>query len=125
MKPNDVDGLFTDNDPLAERLWEEAGVMVGAPPRPAKGYVTVPLSWLARVLPAVRSVEQLVVLLLVYRQCLLRRSRTVELPNGQAAKVGLSRYGKYRALARLQEAEVVVVASRNGRSTQVTLREFP
>ena len=78
---SDIGDLFesVENDPL----WQMAELLANAPPRPAKGYVTVPLAWLARVLPVVRSVDQLVVALVLYRECLLRRSNTVALSNGE------------------------------------------
>ena len=51
----DIDNLFenVESDPL----WQMAGLLANAPPRPAEGYVTVPLAWLARVLPVVRSTD--------------------------------------------------------------------
>jgi len=106
------------------------GLMLGAemdeaPPRPAQGYVTCPLTWLGRVLPQVRSSYQLAVALVLYRQCLLKRSRTVGLPNGELRKVGVSRHTKYRALAELEEAGVLTVETGNGQSTRVTLHWFP
>jgi hypothetical protein len=119
------DSVFEDGDPFDLPEWREVELMVGALPRPANGYVTCPLAWLARVRPLVRSVEQLVVLQLLYRQCLMLRSRTVPLPNGELAKLGISRFGKYRALARLAEAGLITVATRNGRAVYATLHQFP
>ena len=83
--------------------------MDGALPRPAKGYVTVPLAWLARVRREARSVDQLLVMLVLYRQCLMR----------------ISRQTKYRALAELEEAGALIKEPWNGRSVQVTLHWFP
>ena len=65
-------------------LWLEGVRRAGATlrhgwgtPRPAKGYVIVSLAWLARVRLQVRSADQLLVALVLYRQCVMRRSRTV------------------------------------------------
>jgi hypothetical protein len=100
--------------------------MDGAPPRPAEGYVLVPLVWLARVLPIVRSAEQLAILQLIYRRCLMARSRTVDLPNGELRVLGVSRRTKYRALAWFEEVGVSAVEDvPHGRSTRVTLHWFP
>ena len=99
--------------------------MDGAPPRPAKGYILVPVDWLARVWPLLRSAQQVLVLQLIYRRCLIARSRTVPLPNGDLAAFGISRYGKYRTLAALGEAGLVSLETRNGRAVQVTLNDFP
>jgi hypothetical protein len=116
-EPDDMTGLF----------WQRAELTAGTPPRPAKSYVTVPLAWLRKALPVARSVERLAVLLLLYRRCLIRRSRTVTLPNGDLEELGLSRYAKYRTLNWLQEEGIAEVQARNGRAVQVTLHSdwFP
>ena len=119
-----TEGLFEDveNDPL----WQMAGVLANAPPQPANGYVTVPLAWLARVLPVVRTTAHLVVAMLIYRECLRRRSNTVALSNGELRKLGISRYAKYRALAWLCGAGVIAIEEANTRrSVRVTLLWFP
>jgi hypothetical protein len=105
--------------------WEQAELMADAPPRPAKGYITCPLAWLARMLPILRTSDRLAVALLVYRQCLRRRSKTIDLSNHSFAGLGIGRMTKYRALALLQEAGAVTIGTRNGRSIRVTLHWFP
>ena len=101
-------------------------MLADAPPRPVgKGHGVYSCAWLARVLPVVRTPDQLVVALLLYRECLLRRSNTVALPNGELRKLGISRQTKYRALNQLQESGAITIESRNGRSAQVTLHWFP
>jgi hypothetical protein len=119
--------LFTSKeDPFDDPLWQRALAMAGAPPRPAKGYVTCNLDWLARVLPLVRNVKQLVILQLLYRKCLIGRSRTVSLSNRELLPFGISRQAKYRALAALKEARAVATKSgRNGKPLVVTLHDFP
>jgi hypothetical protein len=117
--------LFADGDPFDLPEWQEAELMADAPPRPAKGFVTCPLAWLARVRPLVRSVDQLLVAELLYRQCLMRRSKRVTLPNGELAELGISRHTKYQAIAWLKEAGAVTVEARNGRAVTVTLHWFP
>ena len=42
-------------------------------------------------------------------ECLLPRSKTVALSNGELRKLGISRYAKYRALAWLREAGVIAI----------------
>ena len=120
----DFDNLFEDveNDPL----WQVAGLLANAPPRPAEGYVTVSLAWLARVLPMVRTTTHLVVAMLIYRECLRRQSNTVALSNGELRKLGISRYAKYRALAWLCGAGVIAIEETDTRrSVRVTLLWFP
>jgi hypothetical protein len=121
----ETEDLWLEEDMQSAALWQQAELMANAPPRPAKGYVVVPLHWLARMRPKIRSVEQFVVLLLLYRQCLLRRSKTVVLPNSELVALGISRYGKYRALSRLVDAGAVTFETRNGRASRVTLHWFP
>ena len=65
-------------DPDLSDLWLKGddglgpAEMDGAPPRPAKGYILVPVDWLARVWPLLRSAQQVLVLQLIYRRCLIR-----------------------------------------------------
>ena len=110
----------------SDPLWQTAELLANAPPRPAEGYVTVPLAWLARVLPVVRTPAQLVVAMLIYRECLVRRQNPVGLSNGELQKLGISRYAKYRALAWLREAGVIAIEKASAkRSMRVTLLWFP
>src|SRR5262249_33496482 len=98
MTDEDAENLFDEGDPFDDPLWQQAALMADAPPRPAKGYVVVPLAWLARVLPVVRTPSHLVVAMLLYRKCLTQRSKTVDLPNSDLKAGGVSRFTKYRAL---------------------------
>ena len=64
--------------------------------------------------------------LLIYRECLLRRSNTVPLSNGALGELGISRYAKYRALAWLRDAGVIAIEeAKTRRSVRVTLLWFP
>src|SRR5262245_38197626 len=109
-------GLWLGDDPRLDAAWERAGEMVGALPRPGKGYVACPLAWLARVRPVLRTFDQGIVAQLLYRQCLVRRSKTVDLSNHELVKLGIKRNIKYRALRTLQEVGAVTIETRNGRS---------
>ena len=101
-------------------------LLANAPPQPAKGYVTVPLAWLERVLPVALTTTHLVVAMLLYSKCLRQRNQTVTLSNGELERLGISRYAKYRALAWLRGAGVIAIEeARNGRSVRVTLLWFP
>lgn len=120
----DVD-LFDDSDPFDDPAWQRMGDMAGALPRPRKGYITCPLTWLERVRPLVRSADQLLVLLVLYRRCLVQRRKTVDLPNGELTELGIGRMTKYRTLLLLEEAEAITIETRNGHSIRVTLHWFP
>jgi hypothetical protein len=117
--------LFLEGDPFDDPAWQRAALMAGAPPRPSKGYVTCSLAWLARVLPVLRTARHLTVGLLLYRQCLVQRSRTVAFSNAGLADLKIGRQSKYRALALLEEAGAITIEPRNGRAIRVTLRWFP
>jgi hypothetical protein len=113
------------DDPFDDPRWVEAGMLAGAPPRPSKGYVTCSLSWLARVRPLVHTADQMLVLLVLYRQRLICRSRTVALPNAHLAALGIDRRTKYRVLAKLQDAGVITIERKNGHAAHMTLHWFP
>jgi hypothetical protein len=112
-------------EPFDDPVWQQAELMVGALPRPAKGYVTCSLAWLGRVRLQVHSAEQLVVLQLIYRRCLWVHSRTVSLPNSDLADAGFTRYGKYHALTALEKAGLIAREPWDGKATRVTLLDFP
>jgi hypothetical protein len=121
----DWSNLFENRDPFDDPRWREAELMSSAPPRPAEGYVAVSLAWLARVRPLVRSVDQFIVLLLLYRRCLMSRSCTATIPNGELAAFGISRQTKYRLLVWLREEGAATIEARSGKAVQVTLHWFP
>jgi len=116
MINDDLPDLFDDGDPFDDPIWQS---------RPGKGYITCPLAWLARVLPVLRASDRLVVAMLLYRRCLVQRSKTVDLPNGELTKLGIGRDTKYRALRLLEEAGAITLEAPNGRSTRVMLHWFP
>ena len=99
--------LFDDGDPSDDPAWcrTEEG-RAGALPRPGNGYFACPIAWVARALPILRvpDPQPVAVALLVYRECLMRRSKTVDLSNHELAKLGIGRMTKYRVLLLLEEA---------------------
>ena len=119
-----TEDLFGDVE--SDPRWQMAGLLANAPPQPAKGYVTVPLAWLERVLPVTLTTTHLVVAVLLYSKCLRQRSQTVALPNGELRRLGISRYAKYRTLAWLRSAGLIAIEETgSGRSAQITLLWFP
>jgi hypothetical protein len=104
-------------DDLARALTRKAPAHRGA-----NTFIGCPMSWLKRVLPAVRSADQLAVALYVYRRTKVCRSRTVSVSNAELQKeLGICRYTKYRTLAWLENAGLIRTESRDGRSVKVTL----
>jgi hypothetical protein len=124
-KVNEIDELFEEFDLESDPLWRAAGLMVGAPPQPAKGYAVCSLAWLQRVLSIVRSKDQLVIALLIYSECLRKRSDTVTVPSGILKALGISRWTKRRAFAELAEAGVLTVRTEGRKSARVVLLRFP
>jgi hypothetical protein len=125
MIGTDIETLF-DDDPFDHPLWRQAAIMADAPTSPAKGYVTVPWVWVSKVLPFIVTASQLAVALWLYRQCLVKRSKTVDLSNGVLRAAGISRYTKYRTLAALSKAGALTMEETpHGRSIRATLHWFP
>jgi hypothetical protein len=110
-------------DPFDDPLWKAAEEAARAPRRRrSREFIGCPMWWLKWVFPLTRSVEQLVVALYLYRLRAVRRTKTIQLSNVALEKdLGLSRFTKYRTLDRLEEAGVLKVGRRDGRSLTVTL----
>jgi hypothetical protein len=117
---------FDDSgDPFDDPLWKQAELMTDAPPRRAKDYITCSAAWLSKVRPLVRSVDQLVILMLLYRKCLMQGNQTVAFSNTELEAFGISRYTKYRVFTWLQNAGAATIENENGRAPRVTLHWFP
>ena len=119
----EMDELFDGNDPFDGPLWMEAERRAQAADAGvanlARAYVVFPMTWLERVLPLVRSPEQLVVAMLLYRH--LRYDRAVPISNSEFEGLGVSRHAKYRTLARLERAGLVTLERTTGHSVRVRL----
>jgi hypothetical protein len=63
----------------------------------------------------------LVVALSVYRRVQVCSNRTVTLPSGELAELGIVRQNKQRALIKLQRAGLIKVENESGRTARVTL----
>jgi hypothetical protein len=85
-------------------------------------FIGCPISWLKRVRPTVRSAEQLVVALYIYRLTVVRRSKTVRVSNAELQReFGIERRVKYRTLSCLERAGLIRIEGKTGRATVVTL----
>jgi hypothetical protein len=73
------------------------------------------LEWAKKVLPLVKSKDQLAVAIWLHRRRALRKSDVFDVPN-EALRLDLSvgRQVKYRTLQRLEQADVVTII-RNGK----------
>src|SRR5262245_32857707 len=111
--------LWLDGDPFDDPAWKEAALMADAPPRSGKNYGVYSLAYLARVLPVVRTPAQLAVAMLLYRKAVQLRRRTFQVSNEELKDFGISRYAKYRALARLTAAGAITIRTQNRQSIEV------
>lgn len=90
--------------------------------RHAHHHIGCPVEWLKRVIPVVRSKEQLAVALWLQRRHAVCRSELFEVPNKTLhEELGLSREVKYKTLWRLEKAGAIAVVHDNKRSLQVRI----
>jgi hypothetical protein len=83
-------------------------------------FVQVPLGWFEAAARATRSPQALVSVWLLHLAW-RAKSPTFRVPNGQLEQHGVSRYAKYRALARLERAGLITVDRRVRKTLVVTL----
>ena len=92
------------------------------PGRPrARRLMGAPLEFVADVCRLTEGRATLVVALYIYRRVQICGNRTVTLPSGELAELGIVRQNKQRALIKLQRAGLSKVENARGRTTRVTL----
>ena len=92
------------------------------PGRPrAKRLIGAPLEFVAQVCRLTEGRAALVVALYIYRRVQICDDRTVTLPSGELAELGIVRQNKQRALIKLQRARLIRVENESGRTARVTL----
>lgn len=81
-----------------------------------------PLEWVKRVSPLVKSKDQLLVAIWLYRRRHVCKQNPFSVPNETLhEELGLSRNVKYKTLRRLQAAGVIAVTRDNKQSLQVQI----
>jgi hypothetical protein len=90
---------------------------------PKERHIGCSVGYLRAAVKATKSSARLAVALYVYKLCIIKSSKTVEVPNGWLEKVlDISRFTKARALANMAGAGLIVLHDRSRReSTRVTL----
>lgn len=84
-------------------------------------HIGCPLWWFNAVFPIIRSKNELVVALILYRQHMIEGDRTIAATNGRLmAEMGISRFTKYRTIRKLEKAGLVTVQRRGKRAPKVT-----
>ena len=114
---------------MTEDLWDDGPDDLARTPKVKKPhtrrrsrFIGCPVSWLKRVLPTVRSAEQLAIALYIYRLTIVRRSKTITVSNAELQlEFGIDRRVKYRALSCLKRTGLIQVEDKTGRAIIVTL----
>ena len=97
-----------------------------APPRKRRGksskdpFAMVPLWWIEQAARAAETPRAFVLVWLLHLAW-RARSMTFPIPNGALAKRGVSRWVKYEVIDALEEAGLVTVDRRHGKTPIVTL----
>src|SRR6516164_9835341 len=93
-----------------------------APSRPrATRLLGAPFEFVADVCRLTTGRATLVVALYIYRRVQICDNRTVTLPSGELAELGIVPQNKQRALIKLQRAGLIEVENESGRTARVTL----
>jgi hypothetical protein len=88
----------------------------------ADQFVGCPLEWLRRMLPLVKSKEQLAVAIWLHRQRAICRDEVFTVPNQDLYReLGLDRFTKYRALQCLEEAGAITLVRAGKRALRVRI----
>ena len=91
-------------------------------PRRTGQHIGCPVAWLKRLYPLVRSKQQVVIALWLYRRSIVCGSGWFTTPNAELERdLGLSRFTKYRALDELEKAGVVELTRQSPRRVLVRL----
>jgi hypothetical protein len=88
----------------------------------AKRLIGAPFEFVADVCRLTEGRATLVVALQIYRRVQVCNNRTVTLPSGELAELGIFRQNKQRALIKLQRAGLIKVENGSGQTARVTLK---
>ena len=90
--------------------------------RRADQHVGCPLEWLKRVLPLVKTKEQMAVALWLHRRRAVCRNALFTVPNKALQEdLGISRRVKYGALQRLEEAGAIAIIREGKHALKIRL----
>jgi hypothetical protein len=88
----------------------------------ADRFIGCPVEWLKRVLPLVKSKEQLAVAVWLHRRRAVCRNEVFTVPNESLREdLGLNRKAKYRALRYLERAGIIALTRDGKRALQVQI----
>jgi hypothetical protein len=84
------------------------------------------ISWLLRVTPAVKGKNELVVAIYLQRRRVVCGNRkTIDIPNGELERLGVTRWVKYRTLENLEKAGIITVDRSGKECPTVTFLDLP
>jgi hypothetical protein len=90
--------------------------------RRADQYIGCPLEWLKRILPLVKSPEQLAVAIWLHRRRAVCRNEVFTVPNQELhAELDIGRLVKYRTLKRLEKVGAIALIRTGKRVLQVQI----
>ncbi len=127
---NDFSNLFIgDGDDLADakppKNRETPKKGRGAAKADPAHFIGCPLRWFNVVRPILRSRDELAIALFLYRQRIVQGSLTITIANGRlSSEVGISRYTKYRAIKRLENAGIITVRRDGSKAAVITFRRL-
>ena len=85
-------------------------------------FIGCPIAFMAEVRRKTKGCTALALALLIYRRTQVSDARTVTLPADELAELGINRWGKRSALAKLRNAGLIKVeVAAAGRAARVTL----
>jgi hypothetical protein len=90
--------------------------------KPGDRHIGCPVSWMLRVLPAVRGQKQTIVALWLWRRRVICGNRsTFSAPNGELKSWGISPDTKHQTLKLLERAGVIAIKRRGKEALTVTI----
>jgi hypothetical protein len=108
------ENLLQGGDPFDDPRWKATKKPTHARRR-SEAYIGCPVAWLKRVLPIVKSKDQLAVALYLHRRRVVCGNEVFSIPNAELyAALGITRQTKYRTLRHLEQAGVIALV-RDGR----------
>jgi hypothetical protein len=108
------------NEWAKKRLSELEAAAPVKPKARKDAFVQVPLGWFEAATRATRSPQAFMVVWLLHLAW-KAKSQTFPVPNNQLGRCGVSRYAKYRALAKLERAGLITVDRRDSKTLIITL----
>ena len=113
--------VFDDLDALRQYSETEDQKMATQTKKARIRYIGSSFEWLKQVLPYIKTRNQLLVALLLYRRMKVCGSKTFSFWNNELEQLGIDRYAKSRVLAKLEQAGIIKTGGKPGYPTKVRI----